>query len=69
MHASIQIVRAPSNAPNRIARYPGAAPVEITTLSKIAEKHRLARLTRHGEMVAQRGAPTLRMGPFCCEAK
>ena len=28
----------------------------------IAERHRLARLTRHGELVAQRAAPTVTMG-------
>jgi 23S rRNA (uracil1939-C5)-methyltransferase len=31
-------------------------------LARIAERHRLARLTRHGEIVAQRAAPTLRIG-------
>jgi 23S rRNA (uracil1939-C5)-methyltransferase len=31
-------------------------------LAAIAEKHRLARLTRHGELVIQRGAPTIRIG-------
>ena len=29
----------------------------ITTLSRVAEKHRLARLTRHGELVLMRNAP------------
>lgn len=34
----------------------------ITTLSRIAEQHRLARLTRHGELVLQRAPPTIAMG-------
>ncbi|MGY8668944.1 methyltransferase [Bradyrhizobium sp. UFLA05-109] len=34
----------------------------ITALSGVAEQHRLARLTRHGELVLQRLPPTLRMG-------
>jgi 23S rRNA (uracil1939-C5)-methyltransferase len=31
-------------------------------LARVAERRRLARLTRHGEIVAQRAAPTVRMG-------
>jgi 23S rRNA (uracil1939-C5)-methyltransferase len=31
-------------------------------LAPIAERHRLVRLTRHGELVAQRAAPTIRIG-------
>jgi 23S rRNA (uracil1939-C5)-methyltransferase len=31
-------------------------------LAKIAERRRVARLTRHGEIVAQRASPTLRIG-------
>ena len=31
-------------------------------LARVAERHRLARLTRHGEIVVQRAAPTLTMG-------
>jgi 23S rRNA (uracil1939-C5)-methyltransferase len=31
-------------------------------LARIAETHRLARITRHGELVAQRTTPTVRMG-------
>ena len=34
----------------------------ITSLSRVAELHRLARLTRHGELVLQRQPPKLRMG-------
>jgi len=34
----------------------------ITALSKIAEQHRLARLTRHGELVLMRAPPVVRMG-------
>ena len=33
-----------------------------TSLARVAERHDLARLTRHGELVAQRCAPTLRIG-------
>ncbi len=32
------------------------------TLATVAAKHRLARLTRHGELIAQPRAPTLRVG-------
>jgi 23S rRNA (uracil1939-C5)-methyltransferase len=38
-------------------------PSMITILSAIAEKHRLARLTRHGELVLMRNAPVVAMGP------
>src|SRR3954467_1051772 len=31
-------------------------------LARVADQHRLARLTRHGEIVAQRMAPTIMMG-------
>jgi len=34
----------------------------ITALSRLAETHRLARLTRHGELVLQRMPPTLAIG-------
>ena len=34
----------------------------ITTLSRVAEQHRLARLTRHGEMVLMRTPPTIGIG-------
>jgi 23S rRNA (uracil1939-C5)-methyltransferase len=34
----------------------------IGALAKIAEKHCLARLTRHGEIVAQRATPTMTVG-------
>ena len=34
----------------------------LTALAKIADKHRLARITRHGELVLQRVEPTLRIG-------
>jgi 23S rRNA (uracil1939-C5)-methyltransferase len=33
-----------------------------TQLAAVAEKHRLARLTRHGELVLQRAAPTIKIG-------
>jgi len=34
----------------------------IATLSQVAEQHRLARLTRHGEMVLMRVPPTINIG-------
>ncbi|MBR0713426.1 methyltransferase [Bradyrhizobium liaoningense] len=34
----------------------------IGALSRVAEQHRLARLTRHGELVLQRLPPTVKMG-------
>jgi 23S rRNA (uracil1939-C5)-methyltransferase len=34
----------------------------IATLSRIAEQHRLARLTRHGELVLMRNSPTITIG-------
>jgi 23S rRNA (uracil1939-C5)-methyltransferase len=34
----------------------------ITALSRLAEKHRLARLTRHGELVLMRNAPVVAIG-------
>ncbi|MGA8156661.1 MAG: RNA methyltransferase [Rhodoplanes sp.] len=37
-------------------------PREALSLAKIAEAHRLARLTRHGELIAQRAIPTVTMG-------
>lgn len=33
-----------------------------TALAKLVDRHRLARLTRHGELVAQRGQPLLTVG-------
>jgi 23S rRNA (uracil1939-C5)-methyltransferase len=35
---------------------------KIATLSRIAEQHRLARLTRHGELVLMRTPPTMAIG-------
>jgi 23S rRNA (uracil1939-C5)-methyltransferase len=35
---------------------------DTAALALIAERHKLARLTRHGEIVAQRAAPVLRIG-------
>jgi 23S rRNA (uracil1939-C5)-methyltransferase len=41
----------------------GALPAAmIATLSRIAEQHRLARLTRHGELVLMRTPPTIAIG-------
>jgi 23S rRNA (uracil1939-C5)-methyltransferase len=34
----------------------------VAALARVAEHRRLARITRHGELVAQRAAPTVRMG-------
>jgi len=34
----------------------------ITALSRVAEQHRLARLTRHGELVLMRAPPTIMIG-------
>jgi 23S rRNA (uracil1939-C5)-methyltransferase len=34
----------------------------IATLSRVAERHRLARLTRHGELVLMRAPPTITIG-------
>jgi 23S rRNA (uracil1939-C5)-methyltransferase len=35
---------------------------QMTELARLAETHRLARLTRHGELIAQRAAPTVMIG-------
>jgi len=43
----------------------GSGPLAATAsaeLARLAERHRLARLTRHGEIVVQRAAPTLTIG-------
>jgi len=40
---------------------PLTAPL-VTALAGVAEQHDLARLTRHGELIAQRRPPTLRVG-------
>jgi 23S rRNA (uracil1939-C5)-methyltransferase len=37
-------------------------PAMISTLSRVAEQHRLARLTRHGELVLMRSAPNIAIG-------
>ncbi|WP_316164257.1 MULTISPECIES: class I SAM-dependent RNA methyltransferase [unclassified Bradyrhizobium] len=37
-------------------------PPRIAALSRLAEQHRLARLTRHGELVLMRNAPVVTMG-------
>jgi 23S rRNA (uracil1939-C5)-methyltransferase len=37
-------------------------PRHTAALARLAETHRLARLTRHGELIAQRAAPAVRMG-------
>jgi 23S rRNA (uracil1939-C5)-methyltransferase len=38
------------------------SPARATELARVAGEHRLARLTRHGEIVAQRAMPTVMMG-------
>jgi 23S rRNA (uracil1939-C5)-methyltransferase len=35
----------------------------LAALAKVADKHRLARITRHGELVIQRAPPSLTVGP------
>jgi 23S rRNA (uracil1939-C5)-methyltransferase len=41
----------------------GPLPPDVTVgLAELARKHRLARLTRHGELMAQQAVPTVRMG-------
>jgi len=43
----------------------GSGPIKAAqqaALAVVAQRHRLARLTRHGELLLQRSAPTLRMG-------
>jgi 23S rRNA (uracil1939-C5)-methyltransferase len=37
-------------------------PAQSAELARLAERHRLARLTRHGELVAQHAIPTVSMG-------
>ena len=37
-------------------------PPRMTALARLAETHRLARITRHGELIAQRAAPTVMLG-------
>src|SRR5262249_10935774 len=37
-------------------------PALIAELAQVAQRHRLARLTRHGELIAQRAAPTQCIG-------
>jgi 23S rRNA (uracil1939-C5)-methyltransferase len=44
----------------------GSGPLKaqlVTALSRVAERHRLARLTRHGELVLLRNAPVMTVGP------
>jgi 23S rRNA (uracil1939-C5)-methyltransferase len=37
-------------------------PAMVASLSRVAETHRLVRLTRHGELVLMRSAPSVKMG-------
>lgn len=37
-------------------------PAQIAALARVAEQHKLARLTRHGDLVAQRAQPMLKIG-------
>jgi 23S rRNA (uracil1939-C5)-methyltransferase len=44
----------------------GSGPLKaqlVAALARVAEKHRLARLTRHGELVLLRNAPIMTIGP------
>jgi 23S rRNA (uracil1939-C5)-methyltransferase len=38
------------------------SPADVTRLAGVAQRCRLARLTRHGELVAQHGKPTVKIG-------
>ncbi|MBM3527085.1 MAG: class I SAM-dependent RNA methyltransferase [Alphaproteobacteria bacterium] len=38
------------------------APPQMANLARVAESHRLARLTRHGELIVQRATPTVTIG-------
>ena len=38
------------------------SPLRMQELAEVAGRHRLARLTRHGEIVAQQALPMVRMG-------
>jgi 23S rRNA (uracil1939-C5)-methyltransferase len=38
------------------------SPQRSSALAQLADKHRLARLTRHGDLIAQRARPTVTMG-------
>ena len=54
---------ATNNGPDIDIRGSGPLPpARITALSAVAEQHRLARLTRHGELVLMRDAPVVTMG-------
>ena len=56
-------VTATSNGLDVDVRGSGPLPAAmIATLSAVAEQHRLARLTRHGELVLMRTAPTVTIG-------
>jgi 23S rRNA (uracil1939-C5)-methyltransferase len=56
-------ITATSNGLDIDVRGSGPLPAPmIAALSRVAEQHRLARLTRHGELVLQRLPPTVRMG-------
>ena len=56
-------VTAVSNGLDIDVRGSGALPPAlIATLSRVAEQHRLMRLTRHGEMVLMREPPTIAIG-------
>ena len=48
----------------------GSGPLDARhamALARLADRHRLARLTRHGELIARRAAPTVRMGRAAVE--
>ncbi|HLK81175.1 MAG TPA: RNA methyltransferase [Xanthobacteraceae bacterium] len=43
------------------------APPLVLALARVAETHKLARITRHGELVTQRAVPTVRIGRAAVE--
>jgi 23S rRNA (uracil1939-C5)-methyltransferase len=56
-------ITATDNGPDVDVRGSGPLPAAmIAKLSRVAEQHRLARLTRHGELVLMRNAPTIAIG-------
>src|ERR1700738_5137657 len=64
-HHVVAIDRCPVLAPGLDIDLRGSgplAPLRMQELAEVAGRHHLARLTRHGEIVAQQALPTVRMG-------